>query len=147
MAVTFSHLQRCTEFGMGIQGLFICPKGLQWFKTFWGSGSSLAVDQPQCDLLLSLMIAHDSRTMSWNYWSSCIVIGRWLTTSCLSRADLLGGAGSSGAAGFSGALAAISPFCLATGSSGPRMGIPTAAQSLLVMDQFLLIVVGRKNVS
>ena len=64
---------------------------------------SLALDQLQCDLLLSLMVAHDSHTMSWNCWLSCIVIGCWPTASCLSRADLLGGAGSSGAAGFSGA--------------------------------------------
>ena len=93
------------------------------------------------------MISHDSRSASWNHWSSWIVIGCQLTASCLSQADLLGGAGGSGAAGFSGALASIFPFWLAAVSSGPRTGIPTAAGSLLVLNRFLLIVVGRWKVS
>ena len=93
------------------------------------------------------MVAHGSDTVFWNCCVFFIVIGRWSATRCLSRADLLSGAGSSGAAGFSGAPAAIPPLWLAAGSSGPRMGIPTAAGSPLVVDRFLLIVVGKRSIS
>ena len=65
----------------------------------------------------------------------------------VSWAGLPSGAGNSGAAGFSGAPAAMTPLWLAAGSSRPRTGIPTAAGSSLVMGRFHLIVVGKTSVS